>query len=401
MSSRTRILCLAMIFAEAGLMVRADDAAELVPAALRCEYRINPLGIDEARPRLSWLLQSVQRGQEQTAYQVRVASRPELLRADKPDLWDTGKVDSSQSIGVRYAGKKLNSGQRVYWQVRVWGNNDRPSEHSRVAWWEMALLSPSDWQGKWICRNEPLPERDEDFYGDHPAPLFRKEFALDKPIRRARAYVSGLGYYELSLNGRRVGDSVLDPGWTSYAKRVLYSTYDITELLGKGQNAVTAQVGNGWYNPLPMRMWGRFNLREALTMGRPRLIVQLNVEYEDGSRESIVTDETWRVTGGPIVRNNVYLGERYDARRELPGCEKPGFDDSGWPAAAAADEPVGPLRAQSAPPIRATRVIEPVKLTEPKPGVFVFDLGQNFAGWAELSVEGPAGTEVSLTHGEL
>jgi len=377
------------------------SAAELVPGALRCEYSVNPLGIDAARPRLSWVLQSTQRGQAQTAYRVRTASRPEHLREDKPDLWDTGKVTSSQSIGVRYGGKKLNAGERVYWQVRVWDRNDRPSAYSHVAWWEMALLSADDWTGKWICRNRPLPRRDEDFYGDHPAPVFRKEFALGKPIRRARAYVSGLGYYELSLNGRRVGDSVLDPGWTSYAKRVLYSTYDVTELLREGRNAVSAQVGNGWYNPLPMRMWGRFNLREALTVGRPRLIVQLNVEYEDGTRESVVTDGTWRVTGGPIVRNSVYLGERYDARREVPGCDMPGFNAHGWPAAVAADEPVGPLRAQSAPPIRVTRVIEPVKLTEPKPGVFVFDLGQNFAGWPELAVEGPAGTEISLTGGEL
>ncbi len=221
-------------------------------------------------------------------------------------------------------------------------------------------------------------------------------------MTRARAYVSGLGYYELRLNGQRVGDHVLDPGWTSYAKRVLYSTYDVTAQLTRGRNAVGVMLGNGWFNPLPLAMWGRIKPGEALTTGEPRAIVQLVVEFADGTSQTIGTDETWRVGDGPVLRNSVYLGEVYDARREQPGWDTAGFDDSRWATAVLARKPqLGPLQAQDAPPIRITRTLKPVKLTEPKPSVFIFDFGQNFAGWARLRVQGPAGTRVRLRSGEL
>ena len=206
-------------------------------------------------------------------------------------------------------------------------------------------------------------------FEDDPAPLFRKEFQLDKKISRARVYVSGLGYYELRLNGQRVGDHVLDPGWTTYAKRVLYSTYDVTDQLKRGRNALGVMLGNGWFNPLPLRLWGHINPRDNLTVGEPRVILQLVAEFTDGTSQTIVTDESWKVGNGPILRNSVYLGEVYDARKEQPGWDKPGFDDSNWQQAASATKPLGPLRAQDAPPIRVTRMLKPVKLTEPKPGV--------------------------------
>ncbi len=206
-------------------------------------------------------------------------------------------------------------------------------------------------------------------FEDDPAPLLRKEFTIAKKISRARVYVSGLGYYELRLNGQRVGDHVLDPGWTTYSKRVLYSTYDVTEQLRRGTNALGVMLGNGWYNPLPLRLWGHINPRENLTIGEPRLILQLVAEFTDGTSQTIVTDESWKAGDGPILRNNVYLGEVYDARKEQPGWDKPGFNDSNWQPAVLATEPLGPLQAQDAPPIRVTRVLKPVKLTEPKPGV--------------------------------
>jgi len=383
------------------LLVSLTAAAEIKPVNLRCEHQVNPLGIDETRPRLSWALESDQRGQKQTAHQVVVAGSQDKLAADTAELWDSGEVKSSQSVGIEYAGKPLRAGQRVWWKVRVWDRDDRPGPWSEPAWWEMALLSPKDWTGIWICRDAPEPTSDEELYNEHPAPLLRKTFTAKGEVRQARAYVSGLGYYELHLNGRKVGDHVLDPGWTAYGKRVLYSTYDVTDLLREGNNAVGAILGNGWYNPLPLRMWGHINPREHLTIGRPRLILQMNIEYEDGSRESVVTDSRWKVGDSPIRRNSIYLGEVYDARAEQAGWDSPGFDDSKWPTAVQAKGELGPMQVQSCPPIRATRVVRPVKITEPKPGAFIFDMGQNFAGWLSMTVVAPAGTAVKLRYGEL
>lgn len=400
-SSGVRALSVWMVWAAlvVGLMTSTAVAGVGVQD-LKCEYRTNPLGIDVGSPRLSWCLTSSDRGQRQTAYQVWVATRAELLAADQGDLWDSGHVKSQESIGIVYAGRPIQSGQRVWWKVRVWDKDGKPSS-SETAWWEMALLNRGDWQAQWIRQDKPLPGRDEDFYGEDPAPLLRKAFSLSKGVKRARVYASGLGYYELYLNGQRVGDQVLDPGWTTYGKRVLYSTFDVTELLQRGDNVVGAMLGNGWYNPLPLRMWGRFNLREYLTVGRPRLILQLNIEYEDGSRQSVITDQTWRVAEGPVRKNSVYLGELYDARREPSGWKRAGFDDSQWSRAVVAGEPLGRLVAQSAAPIRVTATVKPVRITQPKPGVYVFDMGQNFAGWVRLKARGPAGTQITLTHGEL
>jgi alpha-L-rhamnosidase len=375
--------------------------AGMVPTDLRCEYARNPLGIDVQKSRLSWKLVSDQRAQVQTAYQVLAAGSEEMLASDKGDLWDSGKVSSNQSIHVEYDGKPLRSGIRVFWKVRVWDRDGVASAWSEPAWWEMALLEGRDWRGAWISRDRQEPAEEEKLYEEDPVPLFRKEFTIGKPIKRARVYVSGLGYYELAINGQRVGDHVLDPAWTPYARRVLYSAYDVTELLQTGRNAVAAMVGDGWYNPLPLRLWGHINLRESLTIGRPRLILQLKVEYADGTSDSIVTDQSWKVGDGPILKNSTYLGELYDARREQPGWNRPGFDDSRWPAAVRAHGEVGRLCAQAAPPIRVTRTLKPVAITEPTPGAFIFDMGQNFAGWVTLRARGPAGTAIKLRYGEL
>lgn len=381
----------------------AAEAGALRPTALRCEAARDPLGIDTPQPRLSWTLvaRRGERGQVQTAYQLLAASRRELLDERHADLWNTGRVISSQQLGVVYAGQPLRSGQRVYWKVRTWDRDGQAQGYSEPATWEMALLSPADWKAKWISHPRPLPATDREFFGEQPAPLFRKEFTLDKRIKRARAYVTGLGYYELRLNGERVGDHLLDPGWTTYSKRVFYSTYDVTRLLKRGANAAGLLVGNGWYNPLPLPLFGRFKLREELPVGKPRAVLQLEVEYEDGTHETVVTDESWKAGDSPIVKNSVYLGEEYDARREQPGWDRPGFADASWPAAVPAAEPLGPLQAQPLPPIRATAQLTAVKTTEPKPGIHIVDLGQNFAGRVVLRVTGKAGTRIRMRQGEL
>jgi len=368
---------------------------------LRCEYRTNPLGIDVPNPRLSWILESNIRSQRQTAYQVIVASKQQNLHKDYGDLWDSGKVNSNESLHVVYKGKALKSGVKCYWKVRIWDKDGKVSKWSKTAWWEMALLNSDDWSGRWINDGKKNPEKDADFYRQDPAPLFRKEFELDKAVRKARLYISGLGYYEAYLNGKRVGDHVLDPAWSVYSKRVFYNCYDVTKQVNVGRNCLGVMVGNGWYNPLPMRMWGYLNLREHLTVGRPRLIAQLNIEFEDGTKKSIVSDTSWKCTEGPVLRNNIYLGEVYDARKEKPGWNTVGFDDSDWVNAKIAAEPVGRLQAQPLPPIKVTAVVKPKNITQPQKGTFIFDMGQNFAGWISIKLRAPKGTRVNLRYGEL
>ncbi|MEN6407816.1 MAG: family 78 glycoside hydrolase catalytic domain [Thermoguttaceae bacterium] len=377
----------------------------LEPTRLQCEYLVDPLGIDVATPRLSWALTiseaATHRGQRQTAYQVLVASSRSRLAENAGDLWDSGRVKSDATFGVEYAGKPLASRCRCYWKVRVWDRDGKASAWSPEAFWETALLDPSDWEARWINDGRATPDQVGDFFRDDPAPLFRKEFPIDKPVRSARLYVTGLGYYAARLNGADVGDRLLDPGWTDYEKRVFYSTYDVTSRIVQGRNCLGLVAGNGWYNPLPMKMFGRFNLRNYLTVGRPRVLAQLEIELADGTRQIIATDDTWKTAPGPILRNNIYLGEVYDARRELPGWDRPGLKDAAWTPAKFALESVGLLQAQPQPPIVATGKLKPVRRTEPSPGVFVFDMGQNFAGLARLRVRGPAGAVVTLRFGEL
>ncbi len=389
------------VFPGCAIPIGPVSPAILVPSGLTVEYRIDPLGIGTSHPRLGWLLESSGRGEFQSAYQVLVADSPEKLFADQGNLWDSGPVKSRESLSVVYAGRPLRSGQRCFWKVRVWNGGKDPSAWSPPAAWETALLDPKDWAGRWIEDGKPTPRKDEEFYADDPAPLFRKAFSLPRGVKQARLYITGLGYYEASLNGRRVGDQVLDPGWTNYRKRVYYSTYDVTGLLLKGGNMFGIGVGNGWFNPLPLRMWGNLNLREALPVGRPRVVAQLAIELDDGVRVTIATDASWQVRGGPILRNNVYLGEVYDARREIPGWDTIGGEASNWTNAVLCADSLGPLQAQPQPPVRVTARFKPVRISEPKPGTFICDFGVNFAGWASLRLREPAGTAVRLRFGEL
>ena len=399
---RSRAIVLAqMIVAASVAGALAQSGNEMRIVDLRCEYLVNPLGIDLPQPRLSWRLQATTRGQKQTAYQILVATDEARLVEGRADLWDTHKVASDQSIHVVYGGKPLTSRTRCFWKVRIWDKDGKAGPFSETAQWEMGLLNGADWRARWINDGKAAPKNDEDFYKEDPAPLFRKTFDLPQAARRARLYITGLGYYEAHLNGRPVGDHVLDPAWTVYSQRVFYSTCDVTGLLRDGANCLAVTLGNGWYNPLPLRMWGHLNLREHLILGRPRFIAQLEVELADGSQTTMLSDESWRVAPGPLLRNNIYLGEVYDARREIPDWDQPSCEDSSWAHAAIATEPIGRLQAQPLPPIRATTLLKPVKITEPARGTFLFDMGQNFAGWARLTLDVPAGTPITLRYGEL
>ncbi|MEN8863788.1 MAG: family 78 glycoside hydrolase catalytic domain, partial [Lentimonas sp.] len=379
----------------------AEDAAQMSSTRLRCEYRDQPLGIDHLEPRLSWELQSDARGTKPSAYHILVSTTAKGLKNDHGDLWDSGKVASSQSVGILYAGKTLESGQRCFWKVKAWDNHDQASDWSTPTFWEMGLLEPSDWQAEWIGDGIPQPEKDEDFFKDDPAPLFRKPFKLTGQMKTARLYITALGYYRASLNGEVIGDQHLDPLWTRPDKRVFYSTFDVTENLAAENNCLGVSLGNGWYNPLPLRMWGRKNLREHLPVGRPQFIARLHIQYTDGSSESITSDASWKVTQGPILRNNIYLGEKVDARKDIPGWDKPGLDDSDWSTAQTVSAPKGALEALPLPAIKITKKLNPVAVTEPSKGVYIVDMGQNFGGWASFDFDVPAGTEISIRYGEL
>ena len=377
-------------FVEVGTLMQAEA---VTVDRLRCEYAVNPLGIDVRRPRLSWVIRSGRRGEVQTAYQVLVASSEANLKANKGDLWDSGKVESDQSCHVVYAGKELGSRTRCFWKVRVWDRDGKPSAYSQPASWEMGLLEPDDWKAKWICFPPPLDASGKSEMG--PSPYMRKSFSVDQRVAKARLYVTALGLYEVYLNGKRVGDHVFAPGWTDYNKRVMYQTYDVTNMLRIGENALGAVLGDGWYAGY-VGLGGR-NRYGAF----PLLLCQLEIEYADGSSAVVVSDETWRASHGPILASDMLMGETYDARKEMPGWNKPGFDDSEWKPVTVKEVPNIKLVAQVGPPVRKTQELKAKSVSEPAPGRFVFDLGQNMVGWAKLKVHGEAGTQITLRFAEM
>ncbi len=555
--SRAKNNLLKTILIAAFLMIAGSWplAGSVVPVNLQCEYHSNPLGIDEAQPRLTWQVQSNERNQEQTAYQILVAGSKELLQNNHGDLWDSGRISSDETLNIAYGGKPLASGGRCFWKVRIWDKNGRASAWSVPALWSTGLLEGKDWQGKWIGLDQgettnPLdgakwiwfPEGDPavsapvstryfrrvfelpanqavrsatitmtadnefQFFvngreagksdnwkapgkiaidallrpgknllavaarnvGDGPNPAgligrlnvifeqghaltldtdgswksatnadngwnaltfddtawagakplgeygmqpwgiignedrrlparyLRREFIVEKKVRRATAYVCGLGLFELYLNGQKMSEDVLSPALSEYEKRAFYLTFDATGQLKQGANAIGVILGNGrFFAPRSSVPIG------TLSFGFPKLLLQFNIEYTDGTTAQIVSDENWKLTaGGPIRANNEYDGEEYDARMEMPGWCQPKFDDSNWQPAQLV-KPASPLlSAQIGEPIRVMDTLHPVAITNPKPGVYIFDLGQNMAGWCRLKVSGPRDTVVKLRHGE-
>jgi alpha-L-rhamnosidase len=370
--------------AAAGSSAKAPSVAKL-----RCEYKADPIGIDVARPRLSWQLRSEGRGVVQSAYQVQVAADAASL-GGRP-LWDTGKVLSDRSVHVAYEGPALESGRRYYWRVRVWDGEGRASAWSAPAYWEMGLLQPEDWKAVWI-----EPGLEEDVKKPQPVPLVRREFEVSGAVRRARAYVTAHGLYELELNGRRVGEDVFTPGWTSYRRRLQYQTYDVTSLLRKGRNAVGAILGDGWY-----RGYLAWQDRRNVYGERLALLCQIRIDYADGRTEVVGTDEKWKAATGPILHSDIYMGEAYDARLERPGWSTAGFDETGWSAVKTAEHDGAILVAPAGAPVRRIQELRPAQILKTPAGETVLDFGQNMVGRVRLRVEGPAGTTVTLRHAEV
>ncbi|MGZ8559890.1 MAG: family 78 glycoside hydrolase catalytic domain, partial [Chitinophagaceae bacterium] len=370
-------------------------AAQLQASKLTCEYLENPQGIDIAAPRLSWNFTSTARNQFQSAYEIIVSDNLPDIQQGKGNKWRTGKINSSRSINIDYSGAALQSFTNFYWRVKVYDLKGEASPWSEIASFETAMLQAGDWKAKWIDDGSKQFEKDEDFYKDDPMPLFRKQFLIGKKIASARLYISGLGYYEAYLNNSKISNNMLDPGFTAYRKQVMYVTHDITSLLTKGNNNIGIMLGNGWWNALPLRLFGRFNFRDVQQTGRPCVKAQLHISYTDGSHEILATDESWQTAPGPVVRNNVYLGELYDAR-----LEKSFSSGDGWKNAKVTEGPSGILASQMLPPIRITKVVKPVRITEVGKDTFIVDMGQNFAGVAAIKVKGAAGTKISLRYGE-
>jgi hypothetical protein len=389
MTDTKRLAYLACFLAVSGLAATQAPSANLTPTDLRCEYAVNPMGVDALHPRLFWKLESQGRDERQTAYQILAASSTQLLTQDKGDLWDSRRVSSDESIHIAYAGKPLKSSQQILWKVRAWDVRGQASAWSPAATWTMGLLSESDWQAHWIGASAT----------NYESLFLRREFTVKSGLRRALAHVCGLGQYEMTVNGSKAGDDLLSPGWTKYDKTCLYDTRDLTPLLHEGPNAVGLLLGDGMYRVIRTTRFSKFNG----SFGPLKAVAHIRLEYADGSTEIISTDDHWRVHSGPMTFCSIYGGEDYDARLDPRGWNQPGFDDSQWEHARLVAGPGGTLRGLScaAPPLRTFEVFEPASVSRLSNNVSVYDLGQNAPIIPRLKVTGPAGSSVKIIPAEL
>lgn len=395
----------------AGLSALVSCSESVMVNDLKCEYLTNPLGIDIIEPRLSWKIESALRGQKQTGYQILVASSRQKLNKNIGDLWDTDRMNSDQTIHITYDGKVLESRMHCFWKVRVWDKDGQKSVWSKAAMWSMGLLNKSDWKAEWIGYDAlPAPEdiavmpvrnfkhdpEAENIYKKYlPSPYLRKDFNIKKKISHASLYVTAQGHVEMHLNGKRVENEFFTPGWTDYNKRIYYRTYDVTSMLNNGTNTIGAILGDGWFRG-NVSILGQNQYGEKL-----RLLSQLQIDYEDGSSETIISDPSWKASFGPIILSDMFEGETYDARKEIPGWHTPEFNDKNWSSVDTGSE-INPLiQAYPGVPVLPVQELPTVKLSEPKTNVYVFDLGQNFSGWARLKVTGKVGDTVHMQFAEM
>ncbi|HKV24636.1 MAG TPA: glycoside hydrolase family 78 protein [Candidatus Acidoferrum sp.] len=393
-AGRSAILAI-LISAAALAFTPARGAAPDTPLSvtdLRCEYKLDPVGIDVLKPRLSWELESPEKGVLQTSYEIRVSST-EAGMAKGKFVWESGKQESSASNQVVYGGPALESEHIYYWQVRAGDNHGHLSDWSRPARWEMGLLESADWKSRWIT-----PNLDEDETKSNPSPMLRREFAIQskKRIARARLYATAMGLYELELNGKRVGDQYFTPGWTSYDFRYQYQTYDVTDQIKSGENCLGARLGDGWFR-------GRltWNHRRDVYGKKLALLAQLVITFSDGKQEIVGSDENWKAATGAILLSDIYDGETYDARLERAGWDEAGYKDADWKGVTVMESPKAQIVAPAGPPVKEIEEIKPVKVFRTPAGDTVLDMGQNMVGWMRFHLTAPAGTTVTLRHAEV
>ena len=380
-----QIILLSLLF-----MAAIALKAEVTITTLKTDYKINPLGMDNPVPRLSWILQSDQMNTMQESYEIRAALDQKDLKKGKNLLWDTNVVVSSQSTHVKYGGTELQSFQRIYWQVRVKDNHGKTSKWSEPAWWETGFMSGTPWEAEWIS-----PAWDEDFKASNPSPYLRKTFKPARELEEARLYITCHGLYLVEINGKRIGEQEFTPGWTSYDTRLQYQTYDVTENLKQDQNALGIILGDGWFR-------GNLGWQEGGNIWGTEVaaLAQLRLSYSDGSTEIISTDGTWKASTGPILESDIYNGEVYDATKELTDWSKPEYDDSGWQPVKIAEVSYEKLIAPEGPPVKVVNVLEPLSIQ--KVGdEWMVDMGQNMVGWIRIQAHGNKGDQLILKHAEV
>ncbi|WP_051554741.1 glycoside hydrolase family 78 protein [Maribacter antarcticus] len=399
----------------------AEEDHEIELLELKCEYLKNPIGIDVLSPRLSWKIKTTSDdiiNQEQVAYQILVATSPEKLSEVDADLWNTGQIISDSNKQITYQGTELNSKQKCYWKVKIWNNESNYTAWSEVAKWSMGLLEDSDWSAEWIGNKPDLAQKGyKDYLTDYrsknavpktilpvppSSPMLRKRFSVTKEVSDAMLYVSALGYYEIGLNGNKVGNHVLSPEWTDYNKRVQYQTYDVTQNLENGENVLFAILGDGWYlGMLGPTKWHTDYPRRGVYGNDRRLIAQLVINYRDGTKEVIDTDESWKINSdGYIISADNFLGQKIDARKIPSGWRNIKFDDVSWTNAFVDSSLQKNLEAQKNEPIRVYKEFEPVEIMEIG-DIFIVDFGQNLTGWTKLEIQGNRGASLKIRHGEM
>ncbi len=374
------------------------------------EYAQTPIGVDNAQPRFSWLISSSERNHKQTAYRISLATSGDLLKNEKADIWDSGKINSSETIRHQLPDRKLKSNQKYFWKVEVWDNQGNTLV-SPVDSFEIAFLNKNDWQAQWIGKESTLePHLEKGFLIEEKnnkaeieaiehsgqSLLLRKEVKLLGKIKSAKAFVTGVGFYEFFINGKRVGDHVLDPAKTPYHKEILYSTFDVTNLLQNGKNALGIHVGNGWYNPYK-KWWKQYRMQ---WFGHKKAIAQIEITYSDGSTETINTDDSWRCSYGPVTFSCIYDGEIYDANLEQKGWSTIGFDDSAWKEVSVFHPENISLKSQTMPAIKVIQILQPKEISTKQNNSRTFDMGQNFTGWARIKVRGGKGTKIKIRFAE-
>lgn len=379
--------------------------SEVKTQSLKCDYLSNPIAIENLHPALSWQLTSTKKNKSQRAYRIIVAGSPALLARNKGDYWDSGKISSSNSIHVIYEGKPLAARQKVYWKVMVWDEKDRPSAWSTTSTWNMGLLSADDWKAKWIGAGT---DKTPDQAVTYPAPYFRKDFKIGKPIKKATAYVCGLGFYELYINGNKIGKQVLAPAVTNYdvrplkkllypyddqsTQRVLYNTFDVTADIATNSNTIGMVLGNGWYNQRDRTVEG------TMWYDVPKLIFQLEIIYADGTKDIIASDSSWKTSTGPLLKDGIFTGNTYDARLELGKWNMPGYNDASWQRAVSVRPPTGALHPQTAPFDKVLLTLKPSFDGKINDSVYQYHLDETVAGWAAINVKGVAGSRVKIRY---